>query len=91
MSTFLKTKGDEITKEYHDTVPVRTGRLRNSISGGLQGDLKYVGGATVPYAPFVEKHRGNLDEAVKKGTATMQSDLEKLVKDIFGSSPPTVS
>lgn len=86
MSAYLKTKGDEIVKGYRDSVPVRTGRLQRSISGNLQGELKYVGGATVPYAPFVEKRRGNLQKAVNDGTASIQADIQKLVQESFSDS-----
>ena len=85
-STFVKTEGDEIIKEYHDTVPVRTGRLQNSIHGSLTSPLEYKGGATVIYAPIVEKRRENLKAAWDQGTAKIKADLPTLVKQILEPS-----
>lgn len=85
-SAFVKTEGDAIIKEYHDTVPVRTGRLQNSVHGALSSPLEYKGGATVIYAPIVEKRRGNLKAAWDQGTAKIKTDLDALGKQIVTPS-----
>lgn len=85
-AAFLQAEGDPIVKQYHDTVPVRTGRLRDSIHGSNISPTEYKGGSTVIYAPIVERRRGNLKTAFDTGSAKIKADLPNLSKQILESS-----
>lgn len=88
LSGYIKMKGDQIITEYKNTVPVRTGRLKNSIRGALQGENKYVGGANVPYAGKVEERRHNLQSAEDKFVPQIPSELPGVIKKGVGSTIP---
>jgi hypothetical protein len=80
LSGYIKFKGDQIIDQYKNTVPVRTGRLRNSIRGGLEGENKYIGGANVPYAGKVEERRHNLKDAYNKFAPQIPQEVPGIIK-----------
>lgn len=77
---------DSVTKEAKVIVPVRTGKLRDSIKIEKQSDLKYKFGSDLDYAKIVEfggkNRKANLyiTKASEKYSVYLNDELKKRIK-----------
>lgn len=77
---------DSVTKEAKAIVPVRTGKLRDSIKIEKQSDLKYKFGSDLGYARIVEfggkNRKANLyiTKASEKYAVYLNDELKKRIK-----------
>jgi len=58
---FLRKSGERIAELMREKAPVRTGRLRQSITVRLEAEKATVG-PTAPYAPYVEYARALMEQ-----------------------------
>ena len=83
-----KDMADDLARHVRREVPVRTGRLRRSIrvvaqhQGADATARVEVGGATAPYAGYVEDRRQYMEAAVQRTERDRKRILRKKARDL---------
>jgi HK97 gp10 family phage protein len=73
----LESKADELVKEMQAVVPVRSGRLKNSIRKNSQAGRIVVGPVDVEYAAYVEYGTNRM-----KAQPYVRPSLDKILKTL---------